>query len=198
MTNLSRVRVGLTGFVGGPGVATFYFLDTTTAIPSLRTFWQGLAAAMPSTVHIQVENAGDIINDVNGDLVGAWGDDPVLASNGGAGGAYVAPAGACVSWKTETILDAHRVQGRTFVVPLAAANYEADGTLTAAIIANIQALALEFIIEQSASFVIWHRPFEGRAATETRPAKAAHAGGHALVTSSRVSDRAAILRSRRD
>lgn len=198
MTNLLRQRTILSGFQGGPGVATMYFLDVATAIESVSRFWGALSAVLPNTVHITPERSGDTIEDTTGALTGSWLGGVVSAATGQNPGAYSAPSGAVVDWRSGTVLDGKRVRGRTFIVPLAAGGYQDDGTLSPGTIGTIQAAATQFIVEQSNSFVVWHRPYKGRAALGTRPARPAHLGGHALVTASSVPDKAAVLRSRRD
>lgn len=198
MTQLFRQRTVLTGFPGGPGVATMYFLDVATAIESVSALWGTLSNNMPTDVIITPERTGDIIEDTTGALVGQWQGGVVTAHQGANGGAYAAPAGAVLSWRTSTVLDGKRVRGRTFVVPLGAGAYEANGSLVGGFITGAVAAGTQFILEQSASAVIWHRPYKGRAATATRPARPAHLGGHGLITECRVPDLAAVLRSRRD
>ena len=198
MTTLDRVRVEFSGFPGGPGVATHYFLDVSTAIESLSTFWAAMATLMPVDVHINVPRTGDTIEDTTGKLTGSWIGGVTTPSVGGGAGKYAAPVGFMVGWETGQIMDGHRVRGKSFVVPAESGVFSTDGSLTDGIITNIVAAANTLILAQSTSLVIWHRPFAGRAATPTHPARAAHLGGHALVTGSRVPDKAVVLRSRRD
>ena len=198
MTTLNRVRVALTGFPGGPGVATFYALDTLTFLPSLQTLWDNLRNFMPLDVAIQVQNTGDQIDSVTGNLTGAWAGAIQPPLQGTNTGSYAAPAGFMIDWKTTTILDGHRVRGRTFIVPAAASEYDADGSLKATTVSLMQPAITQFILEQSNSFVIWHRPFPGAPAVGTKPARPAHVGGQALVTTGRVPDKVIVLRSRRD
>lgn len=186
MTDLYRVRSALTGFPGGPGVATMYFLDVETAVASVQTFWTEIIARFPSDFHAQVENAGDIINDATGDLTGSWTADAVASTVGDQGDPYPAPAGAVITWLTETVLDGRRLRGRTFCVPYGGLNYQNDGSLAPLAITDLQDGATALIAAQSSSFVIWHRP------------TGAHAGGHGFVTAAMVHDKVAILRSRRD
>ena len=198
MTSLNRVRVGWSGFPGAPGVSTFYFLDVATAVASLVTLFDSIKAAFPSDVTWRVESAGDVINDVNGDLTGAWGADPVSDVAGTASGAYSAPVGGMYGWDTSTILDGHRLKGKTFLVPLSAASYDGSGTLSSGCLAVLEPAGIEFLAEQSTSFVIWHRPRAAKAADGSRKAVTARDGGHGLVTTSRVPDKSIVLRSRRD
>lgn len=198
MASLYRYRVALTGFPGGPGVATHYFLDQQTALASLRQFWDEMCGILPLNVVVQCENAGDIVDSVNGNLTGSWAKPPVASSQGRAVGVYSAPTGAVISWLTSTVADNRRLRGRTFIVPCASSAFQTNGALTPAIIAAFQTAAQALIFEQSLSLVVWHRPIAARAATATSPAVAFRAGSHGLVTGSRVSTKAAVLRSRRD
>ena len=198
MTQLFRQRTILSGFPGGPGVATMYFLDVSTAVESVSTLWASFAQGMPSDVTITPERTGDIIEDTTGALVGAWVGGVVTASVGAVAGKYAAPVGCHVRWDTATILDKKRLRGRTFVVPLSAVEFTASGSIDPGATGTFQAAATQFIVAQSASAVIWHRPFKGSAATATRPARPAHLGGHGLITTSRVPGTATVLRSRRD
>lgn len=198
MTNISRVRVAFTGFPGAPGVMTLYTLDTATFCDSLQTLLGFIMSWMPLDVTAQIETSGDVINDATGTLVDTWFSDPQAPITGAQGGAYAAPAGALIEWLTDQILDGRRLRGKNFVVPIAASLYETDGTLADANAATLLGGCNDFIAAQSSSFVIWHRPFAGSAAVGTRPARAAHAGGHGLVTACRVPDKVVVLRSRRD
>jgi len=185
MTEISRVRSVWTGFPGGPGVTTMYFLDTATAVADLRTFWALFSGALPADVHIQVENAGDIIEDSTGALTGAWSSESVAVVNGASTEAYSAPSGACINWLTETIGPHRRIRGRTFIVPLANEAYQNDGSLSPTVLAEFHDHAESFIVSQSSSFVVWHR---GTGSD----------GTNGLVTAASVHDMVAVLRSRRD
>jgi len=100
MVNISRVRAVWSGFVGGPGISTFYFTDTITAVPSVHAFFAGIRTWLPQDVHIQVENAGDILNNETGALIDSWVEDAVEVVVGDNDAAYSAPAGAVVDWLT--------------------------------------------------------------------------------------------------
>src|ERR1017187_388180 len=103
MGDISRVRSAWTGFPGGPGVTTMYFVDTATACAELKTFWEAVKGLLPSDVRILVENAGDTVDSVTGALTGAWSADAETATVGDSSDKYSAPAGAVINWNTETI-----------------------------------------------------------------------------------------------
>ena len=175
-----------------------YFLDVATAIESISSFWAAVSSQMPVDVHISPERTGDTIEDTTGALTGSWIGGVTTSSVGQAGGPYAAAAGMMVRWETGVVLDKHRLRGRTFIVPTVGATFATDGQLATAARNVVIAAAAQFVVEQSASAVIWHRPFKGSAATATRPARPAHVGGHALITASSVPSKGAVLRSRRD
>lgn len=199
MTVLTRHRVGWTGFPGGPGVSTFYGLGDGAAMTTfLHTFFLALASYIPNDVTIQVESSGDLIEDTTGELTGTWTADAADSINCLSSAVYAAPAGLGVTWTTDTVLDGHRLRGRTFIVPLEASAYQTDGTLDGTVRGAFIAAAETFVAGAVGDFVIWHRPRIAAAATPYHPAVTARAGGHGLVTASSVRDKAVVLRSRRD
>lgn len=198
MTTLFRVRVALTGFPGGPGVSTFYFLDVSTAIESLNQMYQTMVGAFPLDCTINVERTGDKIEDTTGVLVGSWVGGVTAPIVGTANGVYAAPVGFLMGWETPIIADGHRVRGKTFMVPAVGTVFDHDGSLLNVNVVAFAAAGNTMIAQQAASFVVWHRPRLARAATATQKALAAHPGSNALVTACRVPDKAVVLRSRRD
>ena len=195
---LGRIRVILSGFPGGPGVATFYSGDAPAMLPALQTFWTALTGILPTDLHIQIENAGDLIDPVTGTLVGAWVGAAQAPLTGGSAEVYAAPTGALARWTTPVILDGHRVKGRTFIVPVTSNFFTTAGGLGPVGLATVTNAAAAFVTNSAGALAIWHRPFKGSVATPTRPARPAHVGGQAFVTGSSGSPKAVVLRSRRD
>lgn len=198
MVAMDRIRVTWSGFPGGPGVSTFYADDATVVIQPLHAFFSDNTARLPSDVMIQVESSGDKIDPANGMIVGAWAGVLQTPLQGSDGGRYLAPAGFFVRWTTSTIADGRRVHGRTFFVPAAPAQFQTGGGLDPAAQALIQTTTDSFRLAVMPHLLAWHRPFKGRAATATRPARAPHAGASFPITGSSVGSKAAVLRSRRD
>lgn len=198
MATIHRVRVGLTGLPGLPGVSTFYANAGPDMLVPLRDFYDFQKASFPAGLTIQVENVGDIIDDATGTLVGTWSTTPVAAVQGTSPAIYAAPSGACINWLTNVVSGGRRLRGRTFLVPLGAAEYQTDGTLTPAFMAALTQAAATFQVATVATFLVWGRPRLASPATATRPAVAARAGTSALVTASAFKDKVAVLRSRRD
>ena len=198
MTQISRIRTALTGFPGAPGVITMYALDAGVFVADLENFWTTAGTLFMADVTLQVENAGDIIDDTTGVITGAWTSGVFPVSHGTGTGNYAAPAGVLIEWMTSTILDGRRIRGKSFIVPVGLPNFTPAGQVDASVVANLTANGVTLVTGTPGNMVIWHRPRKARAATATLPARAARPGGHALVTGVRVSPKVTVLRSRRD
>jgi hypothetical protein len=198
LSDLDRVRIALTGFVGEPGVITMYAVDGPALqgpLSDLVNFWKDL---MPPVVDLKVETGGDTIDDVNGDLTGSWVGDAQPGYTGAGAAAYSAPCGACVTWLTPIIRDGHRIKGRSFVVPLSDSAYEDNGSIEPTTLGVLQSSAADFVTAAGGNLRIWHRPRLAQVASPGHRALTAHDGSQAAVTSSTVRDKVAVLRSRRD
>jgi len=186
--NLGRHRTTWNGFVGGPGVTTLYW-DIAAATPNLaawNTFLSAIAARLPAVVVLQSQSSGDVLDDVTGNIIGSWTGAAQAAVPGTAVGAYTAPSGACINWRTAGIVGGHRVRGRSFLVPLSGASYDTDGSLLAAALTTLRGALATFQAAASPNLLVWHRPVGG-------------GGGDSFaVNAADIPDKAAILRSRRD
>jgi len=175
-----------------------YFLDINTAPDSVRSFWEGMFSLIPADVTIKVDGVGDVIEDTTGALVGQWiFPAPAVVQCTGIG-TYAAPCGGLIRWETGVIKDGRRLRGRTFVVPLINGQYQNDGSLDPTTLTYLLSAAQILVTQQSASMVVWHRPFKGAPAVGTKPARPSHLGGHSLVTGASIPDKVVVLRSRRD
>lgn len=164
----------------------------------LVDFWTAVAPGMPTEVKIQIEPFGDTIDDSNGGLVGSWADTPIGQISGSDVGPYAAPCGASIRWLTNTIVDGSRPTGRTFVVPLASAQYAVNGSLLDGELAALREASTNLVEAVSPNFVVWHRPKFGPKPTGGGERPLVRAGSHAPITGSSVTDVVAVLRSRRD
>jgi len=195
MTDLARIRVPWSGVRGGAAVSTFYTAGAPADLAPFSGFFTSIKDLLPSSVVISFPNSGDIIDDVSGDLVGAWttaSEANVTCTNTGV---YAAPAGAIEQWHTDVILDSHRLRGRTYLVPVCAAQLQNNGTLEDGLPAFIGGFADTLVSNLSGTLRVWHRPIKARTGP---PAVEERAGNSAPVTSTLVPDKVAILRSRRD
>lgn len=191
---ISRVTARWTGFNGAPGYTNFYFRDLADsdqaflARNQISAFFISLAQLLPSTVEIITQNPIDVIDETTGQIVGFGpASNSVPSAVGLSSREYSAASGAVVNWETGGVRNGRRVRGRTFLVPLSSAAYDDDGTIDSAALTTIRNAATELVEDTAVlEMLVWSRPKNGSP------------GEAHVVTSARVPDMAAILRSRRD
>lgn len=192
---LYRVKARWTGFTGSPGYSIFHFDISTTPNPTdaqavageVRQFFADNSTRLPSAVRVQVEGFVEVIDEPTGQLQDVVAITAPTAVNGAASGGFSSATGACVVWTTGGVRNGRRVMGRTFLVPLSSSNYDVDGTLVGGSLTGIQTAA-NTLVGDMLGFVVYARPSAPGAAD----------GESFVVTGSRVADKTAVLRSRRD
>jgi hypothetical protein len=166
-------------------VSVFYTGDTDDITVQLGTFFNAVKSYFPNAVTWSIPAAGDKLESADGGLAGVWtgGTAAVIAGTGGTG-SYVAGTGMYVRWLTGAVVGRHKLQGRTFLAPLMAAQFDvgsiADLTVTA-----VQAAATTLVA--SNKLTLWHRP----------SSKGAADGTFRLVIGAVVPDKVTSLRTRR-
>lgn len=198
MATIQRYRVAWTGFIGGPGVSTFYAASGSDLMSPLQAFFTSIAIGLPTGVTIQVSGTQDLLEDTTGAATGVDSIANPPEIHGADPASYPAPTGAVVDWLTSTYSDRRRLRGRTFLVPLGGGSYQADGSINSTNLTNIRAAAVTFLASASPGLLVWRRPRAAVPADGSRPAVTFRAGSSAVVTSVGVADKAAVLRSRRD
>jgi hypothetical protein len=145
-------------------------------------------------VTLTFPTAGDTIDSATGHLVGTWSGAFQANVTGGASTPFAAPSGVACTWLTSTVVPGspgkapHRVHGRTFLVPLTGTVWDTDGTLSTAALTSLNTNAHALITSGGGHFQVWHRP----------TTKGGTDGAAAPVLDVKISDKAAILTSRRD
>lgn len=186
---MHRVRVPWTGLTGLPGVSTFYLTTVSTTVAPLATFFNSIFNYVPTGGLATIPGTGDVIDESTGLITGAWTKTGAGTAAGFAtAAAYSAPSGAVIDWLTGLVINGRRVQGRTFMVPLASVAYQSDGTLASGVITAIKTAADALIAAYGDALRVWSRPQAG---------VMGRAGASVQVIASRVPDMAAVLRSRR-
>lgn len=193
--DMNRIRMAWSGFPGAPGVSTFYVTDPVPFLNALHAAMADITTRLPLDCTVSFPGEGDIVNDVSGLITGTWTTIALAPLTGTGVGAYAGVAGAACTWLTGGVVDGHRVRGRTFLVPLASGAFDTDGTLNPTALAQIRSDMTALYGVGAGGFGIWHRP---RLVTTGIGAPISTPGSFHLVTGSRVSDKAAVLRSRRD
>lgn len=173
------------GFPGAPGYSILYATPGAGISGDVQAFFTAVRTELPSSVSITGPTGGDSIDPVTGTLTGTWSGGTGGTINGMSAAVYAGPAGAVVTWLTDGIANGRRVRGRTFLVPLSSSAYQTDGSLLAGSLTAIQSAANALVSSAAGNLLVWHRPVGG-------------VGGSAhAVTGAKVSDRVAVLRSRR-
>ena len=183
------------GFQGAPGYTNMYAIsdgDAPAAANALgtrmRTFFQACAVMLPAVATVKVQRAYQVLEATTGNITseGNLTADPAVVT-GSSSVAYSGASGAAINWETGLYNAAgHRVRGRTYLVPLSNV-YEPNGTLATVSSAAIEAAAANLLGGLGGIGVF------------TRPSTPTGSDGNfRLAVSARVSDKAAVLRSRRD
>lgn len=179
--------------VVGNAVTVLHFDGTNQSAPPVGAIKSALSIVspiLPQAVTVTVPGTGDSINDTNGNLTGTWS----AVGGGSQGGASASPVaagvGACISWGTSTIVTGakgpRRLRGRTFIVPMGTGYYDQDGTLATNAVAALNDFATA--LQGAGPLAIWHRP----------TTQGGTNGSSGPVTSHKVRDKVAFLKSRRD
>jgi hypothetical protein len=197
MVDIQRVRIAWSGGKGGPGVSTFYCHDAAAALPELKGLMVAIASVVPVGVTFTYPTAGDIIDVLSGQLSGAWTAAGRAADNSAGTGSYALPVGMMIRWETGSVVNGHRLRGRTFVVPCVSTVFDNEGTVTPTALSELQVAVTSKVATLANNLLIYSRPKPART-TKAGVVIAARAGAFADVTSGVVPDKAMVLRSRRD
>ena len=208
MAIIHRVRAVSQGWAGGPGLTTCYFREgggsvADAAVAQLgadrvRAAFQTMVGSFPNGHTVTVDPSVDAINDTNGDLVASFGVTPPAPTVGLSGAGYqVIAAMLLVSYRTNGVVNGHRVAGRTFLGPVDG-EQDTNGTPNAQQLARAAQFGAALLDKglTGPDLVIWARPFAGR--TTPPPVLPSRLGSSHVVTSIGVRDFYAVLRSRRD
>lgn len=197
---MMRHRWTWSGFSGGPGLSTFYALGSNAQqfADGIRTFLQigianGALGSLPTGVKIVPDSFVDMIEETDGALDSAVGITAPADLNGATAGGYGSPMGLCVTWGTGALVTGpsgrpRRLRGRTFLVPLAGADFDTDGTFSNTKLTTLRNAANTYL-GGTWQPCVWSRPW---------PNAAANNGQAAAILNASVRDKAAILTSRRD
>lgn len=207
MPSMYRVRAATTGWLGAPGLNTFYFEcgdtsgsdeDATLCAVRVRDAFLPTVLNFPTTWTCNVSAVVDILTDTTGELTNSrvvTTPAPVVGTGAGVFGP--SPVTALLRLRTNTFSDGRRIQGRAFLGPIVA-NSDADGSPVSSVLARFVTMGEELLdigIGEGPSLVVWRRP---RLFSEGPPEIEARVGSSARVITTSVPDKFAVLRSRRD
>jgi len=169
-----------------------------TCVTAVGDFAQTIAAHTASGVRLAVQPEVEVVDESNGQVGDIIGTTAPAAVSGPTSGNYAGPSGAVINWLTADVWNGRRVRGRTFIVPLAATAYDAQGTLQSTTITALTGAANTLRAREDVQLSIFRRPIRGKTSGLSDETVVISPGGQYRVTSAAVPDKVAILRSRRD
>jgi len=175
------------------GVSTFYGEDGAILAADVHAFFDRVRGSIPNEITLQVEPAGDILDDAKGTLLGSWTTTALTPLPGLYAGVYASPVGLVLNWMTSDIADGHRIKGKTFLVPMGPDQFDGSGNVLPAEVVGKESAGQDMIDAHVNNLKVWHRP---KPPTEAVPAGVD--GGSFNASLCIVSRKAAVLRSRRD
>lgn len=192
--DMLKVTAQWSGFTGAPGYSTFYFAgggglisDAQQVADRVRGAFDTVKGIFPGSVKVAISPEVSVVDAATGVASAIRTITPGAVVAGSGTGNYSAASGAVVTWRTSDLRFGRRILGRTFLVPLAQGAYDADGTLSAPGMVNLNNFATALRgVDFDSEFGIWSRPRNGSG------------GVFASVDGHTVRDKVAVLRSRRD
>lgn len=179
------------GTGGGTGYTRWHFqgnlttAEVTQKLNLTKTFFDAIKAYIPSAVTItydalaqEYDDAGILTKEVSG--------TPPAATVGTGGTSYFAPVGMVVNWATGAFnSNGSRIRGRTYLVPCATSVAGTNGGVASAIVTAVSAAANAVIADLIPIVVVRKNASGGFVGLTT-------------ITAASVSNKAAVLTSRRD
>lgn len=126
MPTLSVIPVAWTGSpVVGPSFSVLHCQagDENGFITASRAFFNGVASILANGVQITHPTAGVTIDELSGQVNGAWTASSVSAVSGSGGAAFTNGVGMRVKWPTIGVVNGRKVTGSTFLVPISNPNF---------------------------------------------------------------------------
>lgn len=205
MAHIWQVVWQWSGTTGGLGYTNLFYNATAgtgsealAAVNKSRTLFQGVGAYIPPNVSVSPHTDVRLIEDTTGDLVNIFTATGITPVPGTASDPhYSGASGACVDWLTGVLHGKHMMVGRTFFVPTSWVVFDTNGTLTGQAVTDIALAAEAHRTASGPVFGVWGRPRKEK----PKPGGGvipALTGLFAPAISSRVPDKAVVLRSRRD
>jgi hypothetical protein len=204
MTVMYKATMTWNGFPGAPGYTNLYATTTDPLLTGAQAFYDGIntwrltiKTLCTSLVTLSILPTIETINDEDGTLEDVLTvPSPVADVVGTNSGSTTGATGLVVDWLTTGAVFGRRRQGRTFLVPMAAAALDPDGSPSSAVLTSHRSAAATYAAGGAFHPCVWVRPKYVKPATT--PPTLVHAGQAVPITGSRIPDLAAVLRSRRD
>lgn len=152
-----------TTLAGGSFVTVMHFVpanSVATQRAAIRTWLLSALAACASTTSATVATEGRDLSDTTGEVVGFWNDGTAQTASGTITGQAPDAAQGLVRWRTSTVVNGRRLQGRTFIPGIGASAVSA-GNLSSSAQASLIGGTTALLDPVAVGFQIWHRPVNG-------------------------------------
>lgn len=204
MANIWQVTWRWAGIVGGIGYTNLFYAATAgdgaealAACTKSRLLFDGFKSLVPNTVSISLQGDVRLIEDTSGDIVNIFTvSGPAAVGGTGSSTSYSASTGVVIDWLTGVVHGKHLMQGKTFVVPTISTAF-GSGVVSTGALTTFATAAEAMRTATGPAFGVWGRPRDAK----VRPGKPdlpALTGHFATAISSRIPQKAVVLRSRRD
>lgn len=193
---MMRVRAVWSGYVGGPGLSTFYFSGSNPVLPAealeaanrVRAVFETGKAQIHSSITVTVNPQVDILSPATGTLLSSISVTPPAATVGTGAGTIGSTTVMCLGrFGTSTVINGRQVKGRIFWGPLKQTDVS-GGACLPGLVSAVQGAILQAGISlvTPITHCVWHRPVGGTG------------GDNPAVTGYTARSLVASLRSRRD
>jgi len=185
---------------GGLGVSRFHAQPAAASqanrqawADGIRTFFDAIKSQFPSSVSWTFGSEIMDFNASDGVVAGYFNVTPPASLAGNSSSAELAgPVGCIVRWETNAVFNNRRVRGRTYLVPLSRAAYDAQGTIQGPSITQIQTAANVYVANTQGGAIIPH------VYSPEKDDPDGHPGFISEIVAAVVPDLACVMRSRRD
>jgi len=185
MANVYKAQFTWDGLASGAGANTFYLNQSPSDLAAFHTFYEAIAAGIPSGTIIHYPAGGEELDAAAGHLTGAYAVAVEPQTDCTGGGEYASGVGYVVRWNTGVVVRHKRLIGRTFLVPLVGSAFGDSGDPKPEFVGVVSMAATALIADCAGTLGVWSRP------------KTGPDGQIVAVTSAQVSVRPAFLKSRR-
>jgi hypothetical protein len=194
---MQKMTATWTGWSGAPGTTSIYFQGAAIVNPSvLKAFFDAVAPYTPTTVTIQVNNSGELVDPPSGKVTGSWSTSSVASTAGTATAQAMTPSsGIQVRIETGTFRDGKHIRGRFYLIPGATGSYTNTGQITGTVTSAIQTAANTLVSASGSQIGVYHRALYD---TSVKPPVLKRSGEFIVAQSLLVLGKPASLTSRRD
>jgi hypothetical protein len=197
MVSMQKMTATWTGWAGAPGTSTFYFQGTTILDPAIvHDFFAAAAPYLPASTRIQVNGSGELVDPLNGQVVGTWSaTTPAVVPGTGAGGIPQLATGPMARLETGSYRRGKHIRGRLFLIPSQSVALDSTGMVATATVTALNTALNQLKAASGGQWAVFHRPtFQ----PGVKPPVLVNSGECIPIQSATLNSKPAVLRSRRD